>query len=186
MILTQGFVPVMIFDSSNAKVTPLFEKALTKSDAGRIGRLVLPKKNAEVSICGSSFMFTSQCSLIMLLSMIIGLFICVLFVVYSCFPPISNPEGEHIVIQDMEGKDWDFNYRLWCNNSRMYVLEGVYPYIQSKKLEASDINKQTNISCDRSYTSMWIRIDSFYTSTSIRSITSNTCSLTYVTGLQFL
>ena len=34
--------------SPNSVVTPLFEKMLSASDAGRIGRLVLPKKCAEV------------------------------------------------------------------------------------------------------------------------------------------
>lgn len=39
----------LTFISSNSVVTPLFEKMLSASDAGRIGRLVLPKKCAEVS-----------------------------------------------------------------------------------------------------------------------------------------
>jgi hypothetical protein len=34
--------------SSNTVITPLFEKMLSASDAGRIGRLVLPKACAEV------------------------------------------------------------------------------------------------------------------------------------------
>lgn len=32
-------------------ITPLFEKMLSASDAGRIGRLVLPKACAEVQFC---------------------------------------------------------------------------------------------------------------------------------------
>ncbi|ONK67759.1 uncharacterized protein A4U43_C05F3480 [Asparagus officinalis] len=35
---------------SNSVITPLFEKILSASDAGRIGRLVLPKKCAEVEV----------------------------------------------------------------------------------------------------------------------------------------
>lgn len=34
--------------SSNSTVVPLFEKMLSASDAGRIGRLVVPKACAEV------------------------------------------------------------------------------------------------------------------------------------------
>lgn len=36
--------------SSNCTIVPLFEKVLSASDAGRIGRLVLPKACAEVSL----------------------------------------------------------------------------------------------------------------------------------------
>lgn len=36
--------------SSNSTIVPLFEKVLSASDAGRIGRLVLPKACAEVSL----------------------------------------------------------------------------------------------------------------------------------------
>lgn len=36
------------FSSSNSTIIPLFEKVLSASDAGRIGRLVLPKACAEV------------------------------------------------------------------------------------------------------------------------------------------
>ncbi|ONM24352.1 B3 domain-containing transcription factor VAL3 [Zea mays] len=50
---------------SNSVITPLFEKMLSASDAGRIGRLVLPKKCAE-----------------------------------AYFPPISQPEGLPLKVQD--------------------------------------------------------------------------------------
>jgi hypothetical protein len=36
--------------SLNSTILPLFEKVLSASDAGRIGRLVLPKACAEVSL----------------------------------------------------------------------------------------------------------------------------------------
>ncbi|ONM24376.1 B3 domain-containing transcription factor VAL3 [Zea mays] len=89
---------------SNSVITPLFEKMLSASDAGRIGRLVLPKKCAE-----------------------------------AYFPPISQPEGLPLKVQDAGGKEWIFQFRFWPNNnSRMYVLEGVTPCIQSMQLQAGD------------------------------------------------
>lgn len=89
---------------SNSVITPLFEKMLSASDAGRIGRLVLPKKCAE-----------------------------------TYFPPISQPEGLPLKVQDASGKEWIFQFRFWPNNnSRMYVLEGVTPCIQSMQLQAGD------------------------------------------------
>ncbi|BBN16131.1 RAV-like factor [Marchantia polymorpha subsp. ruderalis] len=89
---------------SNATITPLFEKMLSASDAGRIGRLVLPKACAE-----------------------------------AYFPAISQPEGLPMKIQDITGKEWLFQFRFWPNNnSRMYVLEGVTPCIQSMQLLAGD------------------------------------------------
>lgn len=39
----------ILSSSSNSTIVPLFEKVLSASDAGRIGRLVLPKACAEVS-----------------------------------------------------------------------------------------------------------------------------------------
>ncbi|CAA7394673.1 unnamed protein product [Spirodela intermedia] len=93
-----------ISGDSNSVVTPLFEKMLSASDAGRIGRLVLPKKCAE-----------------------------------AYFPAISQPEGLPLKVQDANGQEWVFQFRFWPNNnSRMYVLEGVTPCIQSMKLQAGD------------------------------------------------
>ncbi|TYI59272.1 hypothetical protein E1A91_D10G024800v1 [Gossypium mustelinum] len=90
---------------SNSIITPLFEKMLSASDAGRIGRLVLPKKCAE-----------------------------------AYFPPISQPEGLPLKVQDSKGKEWIFQFRFWPNNnSRMYVLEGVTPCIQNMQLQAGDV-----------------------------------------------
>lgn len=55
------------------------------------------------------------------------------------FPPISQPEGLPLRIQDIKGKEWVFQFRFWPNNnSRMYVLEGVTPCIQSMQLQAGD------------------------------------------------
>ncbi|XP_072997133.1 B3 domain-containing protein Os07g0679700-like [Typha latifolia] len=93
-----------ISGDSNSTIVPLFEKVLSASDAGRIGRLVLPKACAE-----------------------------------AYFPPISQPEGLPLTIQDAKGKEWHFQFRFWPNNnSRMYVLEGVTPCIQSLQLQAGD------------------------------------------------
>nr|WDA53407.1 b3-like transcriptional factor family protein [Erycina pusilla] len=93
-----------ISGDSNLTIVPLFEKVLSASDAGRIGRLVLPKACAE-----------------------------------AYFPPISQPEGIPLKIQDAKGKEWHFQFRYWPNNnSRMYVLEGVTPCIQSLQLQAGD------------------------------------------------
>ncbi|XP_077219892.1 B3 domain-containing protein Os07g0563300-like [Tasmannia lanceolata] len=93
-----------ISGDSNSVITPLFEKMLSASDAGRIGRLVLPKKCAE-----------------------------------AYFPTISQPEGLPLKVQDARGKEWVFQFRFWPNNnSRMYVLEGVTPCIQSMQLQAGD------------------------------------------------
>ncbi|XP_022720515.1 B3 domain-containing protein Os07g0563300-like isoform X2 [Durio zibethinus] len=90
---------------SNSVITPLFEKMLSASDTGRIGRLVLPKKCAE-----------------------------------AYFPPISQPEGLPLEVQDSKGKEWIFQFRFWPNNnSRMYVLEGVTPCIQNMQLQAGDV-----------------------------------------------
>ncbi|KAL4342888.1 hypothetical protein HN51_061202 [Arachis hypogaea] len=85
-------------------VVPLFEKVLSASDAGRIGRLVLPKACAE-----------------------------------AYFPHISQSEGLPLRVQDVKGNEWTFQFRFWPNNnSRMYVLEGVTPCIQSMQLRAGD------------------------------------------------
>ncbi|KAK6124420.1 hypothetical protein DH2020_041840 [Rehmannia glutinosa] len=90
---------------SKTVITPLFEKMLSASDAGRIGRLVLPKKCAE-----------------------------------AYFPPITQPEGLPLKVRDVKGKDWVFQFRYWPNNnSRMYVLEGITPCIQSMQLQAGDV-----------------------------------------------
>ncbi|XP_047944318.1 B3 domain-containing transcription repressor VAL1-like isoform X2 [Salvia hispanica] len=87
-----------------SNIVPLFEKVLSASDAGKIGRLVLPKACAE-----------------------------------AFFPLINQSEGIPILIQDMTGKEWTFQFRFWPNNnSRMYVLEGVTPCIQNMQVQAGD------------------------------------------------
>ncbi|KAL1099656.1 hypothetical protein V6Z11_D05G176300 [Gossypium hirsutum] len=94
-----------ITGDSNSVITPLFEKMLSASDAGRIGRLVLPKNVRRAH-----------------------------------FPPISQPEGLPLKVQDSKGKEWIFQFRFWPNNnSRMYVLEGVTPCIQNMQVQAGDV-----------------------------------------------
>lgn len=60
-------------------------------------------------------------------------------IVQAYFPPISQSEGVPVRIQDVKGNEWTFQFRFWPNNnSRMYVLEGVTPCIQSMQLRAGD------------------------------------------------
>lgn len=55
------------------------------------------------------------------------------------FPTINQSEGLPLKIQDVKGNEWTFQFRFWPNNnSRMYVLEGVTPCIQSMQLQAGD------------------------------------------------
>ncbi|XP_024961509.1 B3 domain-containing protein Os07g0563300-like [Cynara cardunculus var. scolymus] len=103
--LLDRYMPKQVTECSDAKITPLFEKKLTASDAGRVGRLVLPKRCAE-----------------------------------AYFPPVNEPFGEPLSIQDTEGKNWDLNLRFWPNNnSRMYVLEGFSLVVKSVELVEGDV-----------------------------------------------
>ncbi|KAL8141371.1 hypothetical protein V2J09_007392 [Rumex salicifolius] len=55
------------------------------------------------------------------------------------FPPIHQSEGLPLKIQDVKGNEWEFQFRFWPNNnSRMYVLEGVTPCMQTMQLQAGD------------------------------------------------
>lgn len=79
------------------------------------------------------------------------------------FPSISQPEGLPLKVQDAKGKEWIFQFRFWPNNnSRMYVLEGVTPCIQSMQLQAGDIGMHITIkdaySLIRDYTSHFISL----------------------------
>lgn len=60
-------------------------------------------------------------------------------ILQAFFPLINQSEGIPILIQDMTGKEWTFQFRFWPNNnSRMYVLEGVTPCIQNMQVQAGD------------------------------------------------
>ncbi|PPS00724.1 hypothetical protein GOBAR_AA19944 [Gossypium barbadense] len=64
------------------------------------------------------------------------------------FPPISQPEGLPLKVQDSKGKEWIFQFRFWPNNnSRMYVLEGVTPCIQNMQLQAGDVGSDSVACC---------------------------------------
>ncbi|KAH9292771.1 hypothetical protein KI387_042037, partial [Taxus chinensis] len=118
--------------NSNSVITPLFEKMLSASDAGRIGRLVLPKACAESAPTGT---------------------------------------GVHSVIIDSLRHQWPKStifqmfvldeFRFWPNNnSRMYVLEGVTPCIQSMQLQAGDtgIIHLFDESCSKTYASYFATV----------------------------
>ena len=114
---------------------------MSASDASRIGRLVLPKACAEVSSeAYNVFSFEAQhCSFFKCPCKIwqfTGLFF---LLMQAYFPPINQSEGLPLKIQDVKGNEWTFQFRFWPNNnSRMYVLEGVTPCIQSMQLQAGD------------------------------------------------
>ncbi|KAK9913877.1 hypothetical protein M0R45_037681 [Rubus argutus] len=58
------------------------------------------------------------------------------------FPPILQSEGLPIRVQDSEGKEWVFQFLFLFSHyttSRVYVLEGVTPWIESMQLHAGDI-----------------------------------------------
>ena len=66
--------------------------------------------------------------------------------IQAYFPPISQPEGLPLKVQDANGQEWVFQFRFWPNNnSRMYVLEGVTPCIQSMKLQAGDTGNALSV-----------------------------------------
>ncbi|CAI9088592.1 OLC1v1022968C1 [Oldenlandia corymbosa var. corymbosa] len=55
------------------------------------------------------------------------------------FPDINDPRGFPIRFHDVEGKEWEFNYRYWINaGSKMYILEGLKEFMVSKRWEAGD------------------------------------------------
>ncbi|KAL3508615.1 hypothetical protein ACH5RR_028016 [Cinchona calisaya] len=55
------------------------------------------------------------------------------------FPDISEPRGFTVKIYDIEGKEWEFNYRYWINGgSKMYILEGLRDFMISKRWQAGD------------------------------------------------
>ncbi|KAL3636845.1 hypothetical protein CASFOL_019144 [Castilleja foliolosa] len=57
------------------------------------------------------------------------------------FPDISGLNELRIKIQDMEGNEWEFQYRYWLNGgSRIYVLEGLRDIMVSKKWQPGDID----------------------------------------------
>ncbi|EYU27908.1 hypothetical protein MIMGU_mgv1a019385mg, partial [Erythranthe guttata] len=148
-----------ISSDSKTVITPLFEKMLSASDAGRIGRLVLPKKCAE-----------------------------------AYFPLITQPEGLPLSILDVKGNEWMFQFRFWPNNnSRMYVLEGITPCIQSMQLQAGDVVTFSRLEPEGKLVmggrkalaipSSDQLMDTFYASLSMSAILSSSCNSIFF-GLQ--
>lgn len=122
---------------------PLFEKVLSASDAGRIGRLVLPKACAEVCLYFYFLRFLVFCFTFYLFETYLHPLIWTsykfLYEFQAYFPHISHSEGLPLRVQDVKGNEWTFQFRFWPNNnSRMYVLEGVTPCIQAMDLRAGD------------------------------------------------
>lgn len=138
-----------MLQSLKSTVVPLFEKVLSASDAGRIGRLVLPKTCAEVIL---GFYLMPYFSSALFISNVIFSFPTNYFLpckfnapdklaydLQAFFPAISQSEGVPLDVLDENRNEWTFQFRFWPNNnSRMYVLEGVTPCIQGMQLVAGD------------------------------------------------
>lgn len=54
-------------------------------------------------------------------------------------PQLSHTKGVPLTVQDPMGKEWRFQFRFWpSSKGRIYVLEGVTPFIQTLQLQAGD------------------------------------------------
>ncbi|KAF9612190.1 hypothetical protein IFM89_038448, partial [Coptis chinensis] len=61
------------------------------------------------------------------------------------FPPISQPEGLLLRIQDVKGKEWVFLFRFWPNNNRrMYVLEVTFSRLDPEGKLVMGFRKASN------------------------------------------
>jgi len=114
---------------------------LSPSDAGRIGRLVLPKACAEVYF--DVYLYSVYKRFFILKKYIFpcncGIYDELVYEFQAFLPRILQSEGVPLQFQDIMGNEWTFQFRFWPNNnSRMYVLEGVTPCIQSLQLNAGD------------------------------------------------
>jgi RAV-like factor len=88
---------------------PLFEKAVTPSDVGKLNRLVVPKQHAEKH-------FPLKPSLL----------------------AAATDKGVLLNFEDREGKVWRFRYSYW-NSSQSYVLtKGWSRFVREKGLRAGD------------------------------------------------
>ncbi|CAI0552571.1 unnamed protein product [Linum tenue] len=97
------------FDRSNRE--PLFEKAVTPSDVGKLNRLVIPKQHAEKHFPLQSGGNNSS----------------------------STTKGVLLNFEDAAGKVWRFRYSYW-NSSQSYVLtKGWSRFVKEKGLKAGDI-----------------------------------------------
>ncbi|CAO2198912.1 unnamed protein product [Urochloa humidicola] len=90
---------------------PLFEKAVTPSDVGKLNRLVVPKQHAEKH-----------------------------FPLRRSSSPETAATGKGVLLnfEDGEGKVWRFRYSYW-NSSQSYVLtKGWSRFVREKGLRAGD------------------------------------------------
>lgn len=56
------------------------------------------------------------------------------------FSALDGQHGVPVVVADVYGRTWTFKYRWWPNNnSKMYLLEGIQPFIRTAGFEAGDI-----------------------------------------------
>ncbi|XP_044971965.1 AP2/ERF and B3 domain-containing protein Os01g0141000-like [Hordeum vulgare subsp. vulgare] len=89
---------------------PLFEKAVTPSDVGKLNRLVVPKQHAEKH-------FPLKC---------------------TAETTTTTGNGVLLNFEDGEGKVWRFRYSYW-NSSQSYVLtKGWSSFVREKGLGAGD------------------------------------------------
>lgn len=96
--------------SGNASREPLFEKAVTPSDVGKLNRLVIPKQHAEKH-----------------------------FPLQSGGSGGEGPKGILLNFEDHEGKVWRFRYSYW-NSSQSYVLtKGWSRFVKEKSLRPGDV-----------------------------------------------
>ncbi|VFQ64557.1 unnamed protein product [Cuscuta campestris] len=96
--------------SGNASREPLFEKAVTPSDVGKLNRLVIPKQHAEKH-----------------------------FPLQSGGGGGEGPKGILLNFEDHEGKVWRFRYSYW-NSSQSYVLtKGWSRFVKEKSLRPGDV-----------------------------------------------
>lgn len=79
--------------SLKSTIVPLFEKVLSASDAGRIGRLVLPKSCAEVSLHS----FNNFCLYLFVCAHVYACSSCTMFSIKETLPP-SNCSTSNLII----------------------------------------------------------------------------------------
>uniref|UniRef100_A0A0D9UWK3 AP2/ERF and B3 domain-containing protein n=1 Tax=Leersia perrieri TaxID=77586 RepID=A0A0D9UWK3_9ORYZ len=95
---------------------PLFEKAVTPSDVGKLNRLVVPKQQAE-----RHFPFPLRRN------------------TAAAGGDGGNSKGVLLNFEDGDGKVWRFRYSYW-NSSQSYVLtKGWSRFVREKGLNAGDV-----------------------------------------------
>ncbi|XP_062192283.1 AP2/ERF and B3 domain-containing protein Os01g0141000-like [Phragmites australis] len=111
---------------------PLFEKAVTPSDVGKLNRLVLPKQHAE-----KHFPLKRA-------------------------PETATGKGVLLNFEDGEGKVWRFRYSYWNSSQSYVLTKGWSHFVREKGLRAGDTivfshstlgpEKQLFIDCKKSKT----------------------------------